>query len=97
MGILSHYYAKVKNYFDKYHGQFWVDFGKTVRKKRRARAPSVDGTRAALLSEETVGQSLQVLLIGLDHLLDHLAADGAGLTAGQVAVVAFLQVDADLP
>ena len=31
------------------------------------------------------------------HLLDHLAADRAGLTAGQVAIVAFLQVDADLP
>ena len=31
------------------------------------------------------------------HFLDHLAAHGAGLTAGQVAVVAFLQVDADLP
>ena len=31
------------------------------------------------------------------HLLDHLAAHRAGLTAGQVTVVAFLQVDADLP
>ena len=31
------------------------------------------------------------------HLLDHLAADGAGLAGGQVAVVAFLQVDANLP
>ena len=40
---------------------------------------------------------LQAALVGLDHLLDHLAADGAGLTGGQVAVVAFLQVDADLP
>ena len=30
------------------------------------------------------------------HLLDHLAAHRAGLTAGQVAVVALLQVDADL-
>ena len=30
------------------------------------------------------------------HLLDHLAADGAGLAAGQVAVVALLEVDADL-
>ena len=40
---------------------------------------------------------LQALLVGLDHLLDHLAADRAGLTAGQVAVVAFLQVDANLP
>jgi len=29
------------------------------------------------------------------HLLDHLAADGAGLTAGQVTVVAVLQVYAN--
>ena len=31
------------------------------------------------------------------HLLDHLAADGTGLAAGQVAVVALLEVDANLP
>ena len=31
------------------------------------------------------------------HLLDHLAADGTGLAGGQVAVVTFLQVDANLP
>ena len=31
------------------------------------------------------------------HFLDHLAADGTGLAAGQVAVVALLQVDANLP
>ena len=31
------------------------------------------------------------------HVLDHLAAHGASLTAGQVAVIALLQVDADLP
>ena len=30
-------------------------------------------------------------------ILDHLAADGAGLTGGQVTVVAVGQVDADLP
>ena len=30
------------------------------------------------------------------HFLDHLAADGAGLAGGQVAVVAVLQVDANL-
>ena len=39
---------------------------------------------------------LQALLVSLDHLLDHLAADGAGLTGGQVTVVAVGQVDADL-
>ena len=31
------------------------------------------------------------------HVLDHLAADGAGFAGGQVAVVAVLEVDADLP
>ena len=31
------------------------------------------------------------------HVLDHLAADGAGFAGGQGAVVAVLQVDADLP
>ena len=40
---------------------------------------------------------LQVLLVGLDHLLDHLAAHGTGLAAGQVAVVALLQIDTHLP
>ena len=40
---------------------------------------------------------LQALLVGLDHLLNHLAADGAGFTGGQVTVVAVGQVDANLP
>lgn len=40
---------------------------------------------------------LQVLLVALDHLFDHLAADGTGLAGGQIAVVALLEVDADLP
>ena len=31
------------------------------------------------------------------HLLDHLAADGAGLTGGQVTVVTVGQIDANLP
>ena len=30
------------------------------------------------------------------HDVDHLAADGTGLAGGQVAVVALLEVDADL-
>ena len=38
-----------------------------------------------------------IVLVGLDHLLHHLAAHGTGLLAGQVAVVALLQVDTDLP
>ena len=37
------------------------------------------------------------VFVGLDHFLDHLAADGAGFARGQVAVVAFLQVHANLP
>ena len=40
---------------------------------------------------------LHTLLVSLDHLLDHLAADGTGLAGGQVAVVAIGQVDTDLP
>lgn len=31
------------------------------------------------------------------HDVDHLAANGTGLTAGQIAIVALLQVDANLP
>ena len=31
------------------------------------------------------------------HLLDHLAAYGAGLPGGQVAIVAVLQIHADFP
>ena len=37
-------------------------------------------------------QLLHAVLVGFDHLLDHLAAHGTGLLAGQVAVVALLQV-----
>ena len=40
---------------------------------------------------------LQTLLVGLDHFLDHLAADGASLTGSQVTVVAVSQIDTDLP
>ena len=39
---------------------------------------------------------LHVLLVSFDHLLDHLAADGAGFAGGEVAVVAIGQVNADL-
>ena len=42
-------------------------------------------------------QDLQVALVSLDHLLDHLAADGAGFAGGQVTVVAVGQVDAHFP
>jgi len=37
----------------------------------------------------------QILLVSLDHLLDHLTADRTGLTGSQLTVVAFLEVYAD--
>ena len=40
---------------------------------------------------------LQIVLVSLDHFLDHLAAHGASLTGSQITVVALLQVDANLP
>ena len=40
---------------------------------------------------------LQTLLVSLDHLLDHLAADGAGFPGGQVTVVTILQVHTHFP
>ena len=39
---------------------------------------------------------LHAVLVSLDHLLDHLTADAAGLTRGQITVVTLLQVDANL-
>jgi hypothetical protein len=38
---------------------------------------------------------LHAVFVCLDHLLDHLAADRAGLTAGELTVITVLQVDAD--
>lgn len=40
---------------------------------------------------------LHAALVGLNHLLDHLAAYTACLAGGEVAIVAFLQVNANLP
>ena len=40
---------------------------------------------------------VHALLVGLNHFLDHLAADGAGLTGGQVTVVTVGQVNANFP
>ena len=39
---------------------------------------------------------LHAFFVGLDHLFDHLAADGARLAGGEVAVIALLEVDAKL-
>jgi len=38
---------------------------------------------------------LHAVFVGLDHLFDHLTADGTGLAAGELTVVAVLQIDAD--
>ena len=40
------------------------------------------------------GCLLHALLVSLDHFLDHLAADRAGFTGGQVTVVTVGQIDA---
>ena len=34
---------------------------------------------------------LHAFFVGLDHLFDHLAADGARLAGGEVAVIALLK------
>ena len=39
---------------------------------------------------------LHAVFVSFDHLADHLAADGTGLTAGELTVVAVLQIHADL-
>ena len=39
---------------------------------------------------------LHAVFIGLDHLFDHLASNGAGLTAGELTVITVLEIDADL-
>ena len=46
--------------------------------------------------EKRLALVCHILLVGFDHLLYHLTAYGAGLTAGQIAVIALLAVYADL-
>ena len=43
------------------------------------------------------GCLLHALLVSLDHFLDHLAADGTGLTGGQVTVITIGQINANFP
>ena len=69
-------------------------FGSRTDKGRDASPQESAPDRVAQNSSRSL---LHALLVGLDHLLDHLAADGAGFAGGQVAVVAVLQVDANLP
>ena len=49
---------------------------------------------AAVSAAGFPGALLHTLLVSLDHFLDHLAADGASFTGGQVTVVTVGQVDA---
>ena len=52
---------------------------------------------AELFTRSAVQQLLHTLLVSLDHLLDHLAADGAGFAGGQVTVVTISQIHTDFP
>ena len=61
------------------------------RVKSKKKTPPIGSVLFLVLREK-----LHVALVGLDHLLDHLAADGAGFAGGQVAVVAVLEIDTDL-
>ena len=45
--------------------------------------------------EKRLALVCHILLVGFDHLLHHLTAYGAGLTAGQIAVIALLEIYAD--
>ena len=49
------------------------------------------------ITSRNTTDSLEIFSSSGTHVLDHLAADGAGLTGGQVAVVAVGQVDAHFP
>ena len=55
--------------------------------KRKKRKKKADGP------SDRLQRLLHTLLVSFDHLLDHLAANGAGFTGSQVAVVAIGQVD----
>ena len=73
------------------------EFSPRERKKRKGPVIGRAFGKAAACAAPVLFGVLQGALVSLDHLLDHLAADAAGLTGGQVAVVALLQVDANLP
>ena len=49
------------------------------------------------LNAKALSNLFHALLVSFDHLLDHLSADRTGLAGGQIAVVALLEVHADLP
>ena len=48
------------------------------------------------ITSRNTTDSLEIFSSSGTHVLDHLAADGAGLAGGQVTVVAVGQIDADL-
>jgi len=58
---------------------------------RRENARSIQSARFW-----AVYYGLQILFVLLDHLANHFAADRTGLLGSQIAVIAFLQVDANL-
>ena len=39
----------------------------------------------------------QVVFVGFDHLLNHLTADGTGFAAGELTVVALVELYTNLP
>ena len=71
--------------------RFFCDIGRFLAQKIRA-APA----GAAPFTEEIkllVGHIAgHAVLVGLDHLLDHLAADRACLTGGQITVIALVEI-----
>ena len=71
------------------HPLSWCGFGDQAIRRSRWTSPFFQGRGKEML--------LHAVLVGLDHLLDHLTADRTGLTGSQIAVVTLLQVDAHLP
>ena len=74
------------------------DLQRLTFREKKTQTPDARGVRCLLIYGDagSLQPLLQAVLVSLDHLLDHLAADGAGLAAGQITVVALVQVDADL-
>ncbi len=68
-----------------------------VKLKGKARCFRNFRKQRAFAYTEGLALTGQLLLIRFDHLLDHLTANRTGLTGCQIAVIALLEVDADLP
>ena len=82
---------------------FWGETGDSANRSNRAYASFLLRRDAGFVCKQhamAVGGAIDAGDLNCSygpHVLDHLAADGAGFARGQVAVVALLQVDADLP